>query len=225
MSIRSINILAAAERRANVILRSRAVAGRILPYEDGSGIDPLLVWSASRTPYPRQALVLQDWGIEEEGKEIGTVEGNVKYTEDCWEGVRYQPSFSPVFKEGTGSRASIESGETLLLNAIPGIRSSKHFKSSKQKMPIEIHLAALDFWLWVVTAYKLKKIWLAGKWARSAKTEFRAGQALRIAEYLDAQWPHYPVVARGRTALTGASIHLVHHPFYSKFCKQHQFPG
>jgi len=111
-----------------------------------------------------------------------------------------------------GSRLKLEAGNTLVLNAACGLRTRKYFESSEgPSLPYDIHVAALIWWLWLVTERKLKDIWLAGKWART-NTNFEAGESLSAEEYLSAQWPQCPIVERARAVLAGSRFHLIHHP-------------
>lgn len=77
-----------------------------------------------------------------------------------------------------------------------------HFKSSEGPLPYDIHVAALDLWLWLVTELKIEG-YLA-PWRNGARLNergypnFKAGEVLSATEYLDKQWSQCPVARRAR---------------------------
>jgi hypothetical protein len=207
-------ILAEAKRRADAYITSKAVVGRMRAFECGSALDPLFRWSFATVPNREEFLVTQDWYLEEEnGKSSGTVEENVEYTQHCWD-VRYwkkDATFNKMF-HGKESRPRLKAGKTLVLNAAWGLRSRDYFKSAESTLPYDIHVAALDLWLWLATELKPKRIFMAGGWARE-NTNCEAFDVLTADEYLrSAQWPRCPVVDKALTVLSGTFFHLIHHP-------------
>ena len=83
---RQLIILAETRRRADIYINSKDVINRMRAFECGSALDPTFCWNVSkRWPNFTEALVTQDWFLEEEqGISSGTVQENVEYTEQCW---------------------------------------------------------------------------------------------------------------------------------------------
>jgi hypothetical protein len=207
-------ILAEARRHADSYINSKAVVGRMRAFECGSALDPLFRWSFATVPNREEFLVTQDWYLEEEnGESSGTVEENVEYTQHCWDVRRWEEdaTFAKMF-HGEESRSRLEVRKTLVLNAAWGLRSRNYFGSTEGPLPHDIHVAALDLWLWLATELKPKRIFMAGGWARE-NTNFKAFDVLTAEEYLrSAQWPKCPVVDKALAVLSGTFFHLIHHP-------------
>ena len=117
---RQLIILAETRRRADIYINSKDVINRMRAFECSSALDPTFCWSVSkRWPNFTEALVTQDWFLEEEqGISSGTVQENVEYTEQCWKKPCWASSGHSIKMFHTEeSRFRLSAGETFVLNA------------------------------------------------------------------------------------------------------------
>jgi hypothetical protein len=223
-----------AERRANEFIDHTDVMGYFRPYPadeygGASALDPLLHYWYQKAPNPDEIMVFQDWGIEDHN--IGSVEANSIYTRRCfcnpveeWRGLEIarNPTFEKAFWT-SWSRAKLQSGRVLPLNAIWGVRRRKKdgekegFTSSTDFISDAIHSEALNLWLWVLTELCPRTVYLCGSWARNGK-EFgkRHRTIIPFVSYLDA-WKsalvdNKEIVEKAREKLDKTLVYSLPHP-------------
>jgi hypothetical protein len=157
------------ECRAQAFLDHPDVRAKMLPFANAAR-DPLGCWCLETKTHDlakvKKTVFKHDWGPKDD--KWPTLQQNIDYVEACWKGTVQKDSLSNLF--WGPARASIENGTAFVLNAVCGQREPKLYPTGMEPLPHEIHEAAVDYWLWVITQLKIGSVYLAGgNWAWTLK--------------------------------------------------------